>query len=181
VSSAPTVLNATSRTEIGKAAAHLRRTGKVPAVVFGHGLESIAISLDAHEFDHLRRTSRSNAIISLTIDGQGKRNVMLRGFQIDPRTRHLLHVDLFALKSGEEVTVDVPLRTIGESYAVDRLGGTLLHTVSHIRVRALPEKLAPPKAAEETVVGAAEAAATAAAAAAAAEAAVPAGAEKSES
>lgn len=141
MSSAPTVLNATSRTEIGKAAAHLRHAGKVPAVVFGHGLESIPISLDAHEFDHLRKTTRSNTIITLTIDGKAKRNVMLHGFQIDPRNRQLLHVDLFALKSGEEVTVDVPLHTTGESYAVERLGGTLLHTVSHIRVRALPEKL----------------------------------------
>jgi large subunit ribosomal protein L25 len=141
VSSAPTVLNAVSRTEIGKASAHVRKAGKVPAVVFGHGLESIPISLDAHEFDHLRKTARSNTIITLMIDGKGKRNVMLHGFQIDPRTRHLLHVDLFALKTGEEVTVDVPIITTGESYAVDRLGGTLLHTVSHIRVRALPEKL----------------------------------------
>jgi large subunit ribosomal protein L25 len=141
VSSAPTVLNAVSRPETGKAAAKLRRTGKLPAVVFGHGVDSIPISLDAHEFDHLRKTNHSNTIISLTIDGKAKRNVMLHGFQIDPRTRQLLHVDLFALKTGEEVTVEIPVHTIGESYAVARLGGTLLHTVSHVRVRALPEKL----------------------------------------
>ena len=111
VSSAPTILTATSRTVTGKAVARMRKAGKVPAVVFGHGLESISVTLDAHEFDLLRRTIHSNSIISLEIDGKDKRQVMVHGIDIDPRTRRLLHVNLFALKSGEEVTVEVPLRT----------------------------------------------------------------------
>jgi large subunit ribosomal protein L25 len=149
VSSTPTVLTATSRTVTGKAVAHLRNAGKVPAVVFGHGLESISVTLDAHEFDLLRRTIHSNSIISLEIDGKDKRRVMVHGIHIDPRTRHLLHVDLFALKSGEEVTVEVPLHTTGEAYAATKLGGTLLHTVDRVRVRALPEAL--PEAFEVSV------------------------------
>ncbi len=149
MSSTPTVLTATSRTETGKAVAHLRKAGKVPAVVFGHGLESISVTLDAHEFDLLRRTIHSNSIISLEIDGKDKRRVMVHGIHIDPRTRHLLHVDLFALKSGEEVTVEVPLHTVGEAYAATKLGGTLLHTVDRVRVRALPEAL--PEAFEVSV------------------------------
>jgi large subunit ribosomal protein L25 len=149
VSYTPTVLTATSRTVTGKAVAHLRNAGKVPAVVFGHGLESISVTLDAHEFDLLRRTIHSNSIISLEIDGKDKRRVMVHGIHIDPRTRHLLHVDLFALKSGEEVTVEVPLHTTGEAYAATKLGGTLLHTVDRVRVRALPEAL--PEAFEVSV------------------------------
>ena len=141
MSATTTVLTATSRTETGKAVAHLRHDGKIPAVVFGHGLASINVTLDAHEFDHLRRTIHSNSIISLEIDGKQKQRVMVHGIQIDPRYRRLLHVDLFALKSGEEVTVEVPLHTTGEAYAATKLGGTLLHTVDRVRVRALPEKL----------------------------------------
>jgi large subunit ribosomal protein L25 len=140
--SAPTVqLNATRRTEIGKHVAQLRKTGRVPAVVFGHGLDSIPVSLDAHEFDHIRRTAHSNTIIELKIDGKDKHKVLIHGVQIEPRYRHLVHVDLFELKSGEEVTVDIPLHSTGDSYAVTRLGGTLLHNIDHIRVRALPENL----------------------------------------
>jgi large subunit ribosomal protein L25 len=149
VSSAQVVLKASRRTESGKAVAHLRKAGRIPAVVFGHGLASIPVSLDAHEFDHLRRTVHTNAIISLDIDGQDSRRVLIHGFQIDPRTRHLLHVDLFAVKSGEEVTVEIPLHTVGEAFAATKLGGTLLHTVDHVRVRALPEKL--PEALEVSV------------------------------
>jgi large subunit ribosomal protein L25 len=141
VSPTTTVLTATSRTETGRAVAHLRKAGKIPAVVFGHGLASLSVTLDAHEFDHLRRTIHSNSIISLEIDGKDTRRVMVHGIHIDPRSRHLLHVDLFALKSGEEVTVEIPLHTTGEAYAATKLGGTLLHTFDRVRVRALPEKL----------------------------------------
>jgi large subunit ribosomal protein L25 len=139
--SAAVVLAASRRVEIGKHVANLRRAGRVPAVVFGHGIESIPVSLDEHEFEHIRRTVHSNTIVELKIDGKDTHRVMVHGIQIDPRHRRLLHVDLFELKSGEEVTVEVPLHSSGESYAVARLGGTLLHNIDHIRVRALPENL----------------------------------------
>ena len=139
--SSAVVLDAARRTEIGKGVSRLRKAGLIPAVVFGHGLDSIPVSLDAHEFDHIRRTVHSNTIIELKIDGKDQHRVMVHGIQIDPRTRRLLHVDLFELKSGEEVTVEVPLHAVGESFAVARLGGTLLHNIDHIRVRSLPENL----------------------------------------
>jgi large subunit ribosomal protein L25 len=139
--SAATVLNATSRTAIGKGVSQLRKSGRIPAVIFGHGIESIPVSLDAHEFDHIRKTIHSNTIIELKIDGKSKQRVLVHGIQIEPRHRRLVHVNLFALISGEEVTVDVPLHATGESFAVFRLGGTLLHAVDHVKVRALPEDL----------------------------------------
>jgi large subunit ribosomal protein L25 len=141
VSTAPITLAATRRTETGKAVARLRKAGRIPAVVFGHGLESIPVTLDGLEFEHLRRIVHSNSIVELKIDGKDKHKVMIHGIAIDPRHRRLLHVDLFELKSGEEVTVDIPLHGTGESYAVDRLGGSLLHSVDRLKVRALPEKL----------------------------------------
>jgi large subunit ribosomal protein L25 len=141
VSSAPTVLNATHRTETGKAVARLRKAGRLPAVVFGHGMASIPVSLDAHEFDQVRRAAHSSAILELQVGPKEKHRVLVHGVQVDPRSRRLLHVDLFAIRSGEEVTMDIPLVAVGESYAVARLGGTLLHNVDHIRVRAMPEKL----------------------------------------
>jgi large subunit ribosomal protein L25 len=139
--SAVTVLNATSRTAIGKGVSQLRKSGRVPAVIFGHGIESIPVSLDAQEFDHIRRTIHSNTIVELKIDGKTKQRVLVHGIQIEPRHRRLVHVDLFALISGEEVTVDVPLHATGESLAVVRLGGTLLFAVDHVKVRAQPENL----------------------------------------
>lgn len=141
MSQAPIALSATTRTVTGKSVAHLRKAGQIPAVVFGHGIASVSVSLDAHEFDHLRKVAHSNTIIELDIDGKEKHQVLIHGFQIDPRHRRLLHVDLFALKKGEEVTVEIPLHALGESFAVARLGGTLLHNIDRVKVRALPENL----------------------------------------
>jgi large subunit ribosomal protein L25 len=138
---APSVLTATRRTEIGKHVAQLRKSGRIPAVIFGHGLDSIPVSLDLHEFEHIRRTAHANTIIELKIDGKDVHKVLVHGVQIDPRHRMLLHVDLFELKSGEEVTVEIQLHTTGESFAVARLGGTLLHNIDRIKIRALPENL----------------------------------------
>ena len=138
---APSILTATRRTEIGKHVAQLRKSGRIPAVIFGHGLDSIPVSLDLHEFEHIRRTAHANTIIELKIDGKDVHKVLVHGVQVDPRHRKLLHVDLFELKSGEEVTVEIILHTTGESYAVARLGGTLLHNIDRIKVRALPENL----------------------------------------
>ena len=105
--SAPSVLTATTRTETGKKVSGLRKAGRIPAVVFGHGLASIPVSLDAHEFEHFRRTAHSNLIVELKVDGKDKHRVLVHGVQVDPRTRQLLHVDLFELKSGEEVTIEI--------------------------------------------------------------------------
>lgn len=141
MSATPTVLTALRREDLGKKVARVRAAGRVPAVVFGHGLESVPVSLDAHEFELLRKNLHSNTMIDLRIDGAPTQRVLVHGIHVDPRTRRLLHVDLFALRSGEEVTVDVPLVTTGTSYAAEKLGGTLLHQVDRIRVRALPENL----------------------------------------
>jgi len=138
---APSVLTATRRTEIGKHVAQLRKSGRVPAVIFGHGIDSIPVSLDLHEFEHIRRTAHANTIIELKIDGKDVHKVLVHGVQVDPRHRRMLHVDLFELKSGEEVTVEIQLHATGESFAVARLGGTLLHNIDRIKIRALPENL----------------------------------------
>ncbi len=141
MAAAPSTLNASRRTETDKKVAALRRAGRVPAVVFGHGLDSLSVSLDAHEFDLLRKHLHSASMVDLTIDGGETRKVLVHGVQVDPRTRQLLHVDLFAIKSGEEVTVDIPIVTLGVSEAVEHHQGVLLHQLDRLHVRALPEKL----------------------------------------
>jgi large subunit ribosomal protein L25 len=141
VSPAQMLLNATRRAAIGKGVSRLRATGKVPAVIFGHGLDSISIALDAHEFDHIRHSLHSNSMVRLKLEKDPERTVLVHGIQIDPRSRRLLHVDLFAIKAGEEVNVELELIPTGESPAVTKLGGTLLHPLTRIKVRAMPDKL----------------------------------------
>ncbi len=134
-------LVAEPRTITGKKVAILRREGKVPAVVYGHGHASQPVQLDAHEFDLLRRHSGRNALIDLAV-GKGKATpVMLQHVQEHPVTRRPVHVDLFVIKLTEEMSVDVPVAFTGEAPAVKRDGGTLLHLRDTVTVRALPTDL----------------------------------------
>ena len=134
-------LAATKRDVLGKRVARLRRTGQLPAVVFGHGVPSQALSLDGHEFELLQRRIGQNVLVDLSVEGKKPTPVLVQSVQRDPVYRRMLHVDLFAVRMTEELTVDVPLATVGESYAVDKLGGTLLHILESVKVKALPDRL----------------------------------------
>ena len=134
-------LAATKRDVLGKRVAHLRREGQLPAVVYGHGVPSQPLSLDGHEFELLQRRIGQNVLVDLTVDGKKPTPVLVHSVQRDPVHRRMLHVDLFAVRMTQELTVDVPLVTVGESYAVEKLGGTLLHILESVKVRALPAHL----------------------------------------
>jgi large subunit ribosomal protein L25 len=134
-------LAAERRTVTGKAVAGLRRDGRLPAVVYGHGRESASVSLDTHEFELLRRHAGANALIDLSIDGAKPLPVLVHGVQIHKVNRRPLHVDLFAVRMTEELTVDVPVHGFGESEAVTRGGGTLLNASGSVKVRARPDHL----------------------------------------
>jgi large subunit ribosomal protein L25 len=140
VSTTRPTLAAAARTEAGKANARLRHAGRVPAVVYGHG-PSASISVDAHEFDLLRRRAGANALIDLVIDGDRATPVLLHGVQFDKISRTPLHVDLFRVRMTEDLTVDVPVHGVGLSDVVERHGGTVIHALDHVRVRALPDHL----------------------------------------
>jgi large subunit ribosomal protein L25 len=133
-------LAAASRSVTGKAVAHLRRQGQLPAVVYGHGTASEALTLDAHDFDQLRRHVGASTLVDLAVDGGKTRPVLVHGVQVHRLSRRPIHVDLFAVRMTEELTVEVPLVSTGYAPAVDN-GGTLVHPVSTVKVRALPGNL----------------------------------------
>ena len=134
-------LPAQPRAVTGKSVSRLRREGLVPAVVYGHGQPSESIQIDAREFDTLRRHTGPNALVDLRVDGARPRPVLVHRIQEHPVHRRVIHVDLFLVNMSEELTVDVPVVTTGASDAVDRQGGTLLHLLDHLKVRALPAEL----------------------------------------
>jgi large subunit ribosomal protein L25 len=134
-------LAATDRQVTGKAVATIRRDGRLPAVVYGRGVDSKNLSVDAHEFELLRRHAGPNALVDLSVDGKDPSPVLVHGVQVHPVTRRPLHVDLFLVRMTEELTVDVPLVPSGVSEAIERGGGTLIHATESVKVRALPDHL----------------------------------------
>ena len=134
-------LAAEAREITGKAVKRLRAEGRLPAVVYGHGVESSNLTLDTRAFDQLRRHLGQNALVDLKVDGQKANPVLIHDVQVHPVNRRPLHVDLFLVRMTEELTVEVRLVTTGSSEAVNGLGGTLIHPTESIRVRALPDHL----------------------------------------
>jgi large subunit ribosomal protein L25 len=134
-------LAAEPRELTGKKVAILRRSGRLPGVVYGHGISSENVSVDAHEFDLVRRKAGQNALIDLSVHGKKARPVLVHDVQVHPVNRRPLHVDLFLVRMTEELTVDVPLVPIGTSNAIENLNGTLLHQMESVRVKALPDHL----------------------------------------
>ena len=134
-------LAAAPREILGKHVARLRRAGQLPAVVYGHGVASTSVTIDAHDFELLRRKAGPNALVDLSVDGKKADPVLIHDVQVHPVTHRPLHVDLFLVQMTVELTVDVPLVAIGVSPAIENDGGTLLHAIESVRIRALPDHL----------------------------------------
>ena len=108
-------ITAESRTEFGKGAARrIRRTDKVPAVVYGHGNDPIHITLPGHEMMMALKHGGANALLELDLEGKVQL-ALTKQVQIDPITRHIEHVDFVAVRRGEKVTVDVVVHLVGEA------------------------------------------------------------------
>jgi large subunit ribosomal protein L25 len=133
-------LAAAKREITGKKVAHLRRAGRLPGVLYGHGVPSENVSVDAHEFELLHRKVGNTTLIDVAIDGDKARPALIYGVQREPLKHRTVHIDLFVVRMTEELTVDVPVTISGTADAVEKLGGTLSH-MSTIKVRALPDRL----------------------------------------
>ena len=106
-------LTAELRTEFGKGAARrIRRADKVPAVLYGHGTDPVHISLPGHETLLALRTA--NALLSIDVNGRPQL-ALPKQVQRDPIKHTIEHVDLVIVRSGEKVTVDVPINVEGEA------------------------------------------------------------------
>ena len=133
-------LAAERRTVTGKAVSRLRKDGRLPGVVYGHGTDSEPVTIDAHEFEQLRKHAGASTLVDLKVEGGKARPVLISSIQVHPVNRRPLHVDLFAVRMTEELTVEVQLVSTGLAAAVEN-GGTLVHPTSSVKVRALPANL----------------------------------------
>jgi large subunit ribosomal protein L25 len=133
-------LSAEPRTVLGKAVRQLRREGLVPANIFGHGA-SRAIQAPARAIEQLLNHGGRSAIVSIALDGGQPQTALVKGYQRDPRSGRLLHVDFQAVSLDERVTATVPLRFVGEPPAVRLFDAVLTHPVSELKVKALAKEL----------------------------------------
>lgn len=121
-------LSAEVRTEFGKGAARrTRRANKVPAVIYGHGADTVHVTLPGHDLMMALKTA--NALISLDIDGRNEL-VIPKAVVRNPIKGFIEHVDLLAVKRGEKVTVEVAVHTEGELAPGANLLENVLNTLT---------------------------------------------------
>jgi large subunit ribosomal protein L25 len=106
-------ITADLRHAFGKGAARkLRATGRIPAVVYGHGTEPRHLALPGHEVALLLR--KANAVLDIDIEGVSQL-ALVKDVQKDPVRQIIEHIDLIVVRRGEKVTVDVNVHVLGES------------------------------------------------------------------
>lgn len=131
-------LKVTPRDVLGKKVSRLRREGVIPANVYGHGLDSVAIQVPKDELVHIMRTAGRNEIVYLRLDGEEPRPTFLRQVQRNPVTDAILHADFYQISLKEKVRMEVPVSLVGTAPAEQTHGGTLLHSLDRISVEGLP-------------------------------------------
>ncbi len=117
----------------------LRVAGKIPAVLYGHKSQNMAIEVDPKDiFKILHSDSGENTIFQLEVPGKEKINVLIKEYQLEPVSHRLLHADFYEVAMDKVLEVDVPLEVLGEAYGVKTEGGLLDIVHRELRVECLP-------------------------------------------
>lgn len=129
------------RTEVGtRKVQRLRKEGKLPAVMYGHGEETIALTINLHDIE--LAIQHGERILELTLDGKIQ-NVMIKDVQYDAFGDHVLHVDLTRVNLDEMVEVTIPILLIGTPEGAKE-GGVLRQVTAEVSmevsVRNIPEE-----------------------------------------
>jgi len=127
------------RKGVGKKTAHrLRALGEVPAILYGHKEEPVALAVPEHEIWHILHNAVSeHLILKLEIDESREGEVMtlVRDVQHHPVTGDILHFDLQRISLDEQVKVGVPVELEGQARGVKEFGGILDHGVREVMIR----------------------------------------------
>lgn len=135
-------LNAEHRTVLGKKVRHLRRDGILPANIYGHQQESVAVQINAHEMEKALKAHGATTLYRLVIAPEGEEEtVIVRHITRQPATNVIQHIDFFHVRMSEPMRAKVPIRIVGESPAVKLHDGVLIQLLDYAEVEALPAEL----------------------------------------
>ncbi len=137
-------IDAESRSDLGKGASRrLRRSGRVPAIVYGAGSEPESITLDHNKiFHNLENEAFYSHILTLNVAGNPQK-VILRDLQRHPAKSFIMHVDFLRVSDDHEINIHVPLHFIGEDVCpgVKLEGGQISHQIVEVEVTCLPKDI----------------------------------------
>ncbi len=122
-------------------ARRVRKSGKIPAVVYGAGKDSAPVSVDPRQVARiLHSASGHNTIFDLSLDGE-RSKAMIVDWQYEPIKGSLLHIDLKRIAMDQKLTVNVPVVLKGEAAGVKQQGGILEQTLREVEIECLPQDI----------------------------------------
>jgi large subunit ribosomal protein L25 len=139
---AEVALVADVRSDLGSGnSRRLRASGRIPGVVYGHGTDPKAISVNARELRLALNTEAGvNALLNLDIAGE-KHLALARDIQKHPVRGTVAHVDFQVVNRNETITADVPITFTGEATKVTKNGGIVEHLLNSLAISATPSTL----------------------------------------
>ena len=139
-----TALVVEARTSTGKGAARrLRAQGRIPAILYGRGRESLPLALDPRALERILRAGGANTLLDLTIEGHPEIKdtvALVKELQRDPLRNTIVHADLYAVDLNRTVRVEVPVHLVGKARGLE-FGGILEHTLREIELECLPRAI----------------------------------------
>ena len=144
-------LTAVKRADVGKGASRRSRAGgKVPAIIYGRGIDPVAVEVDRRELVSALRTDAGvNVLLDIEVDGT-RTLALTRELQRDPVRGTLLHADFVKVDRKQAIEIEVPVHVVGESPGAKE-GGVLEHPLWTVHVRCLPTDV--PEAIDADVSG----------------------------
>jgi large subunit ribosomal protein L25 len=121
----------------------LRAAGKVPAVLYGHGIEPQPLAVEARALrSALNQESGLNTLLSVEVDGS-RHLAMARQLQRDPVRGTVAHVDFVVVRRDEVVSAEVPVQLVGEADQVNKQDGLVEQQLFSLLVHATPDNIPP--------------------------------------
>lgn len=135
-----TIIEAQMRTPGGKNAnRRLRKSGIIPAVIYGPKKKTMAVSVDPHTIQGILHSETGrNTIFTLDVDGSKQKNSMVKDYQLDPVHGNLIHVDFIQIAMDRLLELEVNIELIGEPEGVKIDGGIMDFVTRSIEVECLP-------------------------------------------
>ena len=119
-------------------ARRVRRSGKIPAVVYGAGKQATVVSVDPRQVARILHSQTGhNTVFDLAFDGE-RTKAMIVDWQYEPIKGSLLHIDLKRIAMDQKLRVNVPIELIGEPAGVKQQGGILEQIAREVEVECLP-------------------------------------------
>ena len=132
------VVLADRREQFGKNSnRRLRAQGQIPAVMYGHAMESVEVSVNPKDLDRILHSETGrNTIFALEVGGEAQ-DVLIKDYQLDPIKGYLLHADFQVVAMDEQMIFEVPVQVVGTSKGVIE-GGILDTVMREIQLECLP-------------------------------------------